>query len=248
MSLFLLKIDPTNTDLIGDELFSLSLKVEGRKLGGEFTLDISDISKPPVFVNTAASSITIKFPGNTLLKTGEVINCFMFVNPQIKSGDLIYIDLQSSKHIARMEITSLKDIKGGYRYNLPLKLSNPSIKCEIEEVPPFFNFELPGAYADNGDTLINYRPFFDQWAYSVYSNNFSFRIQQNVESRLLKLSSVPLVFNVGDKFDINVDKYEVDNISPGLQNVKVLKIENNKAWLYNSSDKIGYIIYNRVDL
>ncbi|MDD2290549.1 MAG: hypothetical protein PHT35_08795 [Bacteroidales bacterium] len=95
-----------------------------------------------------------------------------------------------------------------------------------------------------GDTLTIYRQFADQWSILTYDTEYDFRIQNYGEKKVVTISGVPLNPESGSTFSIEVNVFGFNNISGGNKNVTVVRNEEHRLLLYDSSNKTSYLVYN----
>ena len=244
VSMISMIIDPTGTQLVGDDLLNVYFTVKGKKLTGNFTIDLTNKTASPVFEDSSYSYVNITLSNKPKFVSGSTIKCWMFVNADIKKGDIAEVEITTSKHIATVSLISTKDTVAGYNYSMPLNLLTLSGNIDIKDLPPFYNNDAFGVYSGQSDTIIAYRQFVDQWALKSFETSYSFRIQNKAERKLLDISSLPLTFNVGESFDISVFSYGIKNFESALIRVKVVRTDGNKAWLYDKINAKGYVIYH----
>jgi len=245
MSLMSLSIDPTGTSLVNDKLLGVLIRVNGKELAGEFTIDITDISSKPNFAGYGLDYVNIVMKNQPVLTSGTTVKCRAFVNASIKSGDAVTIDIITDKHIARVNMVSSKDIVGGYRYNIPLVLASSQGNTQILSIPAFYNETIYGSYDyDDGSANLKYRPYIDQWAVVRAEEASSFRIQNRAEKWVLNIADIPINLVCGEMVTIRVETYGLLNFGVGEHNAFVIAKANKKAWLYNAEKHIGYIVYN----
>ncbi len=102
-----------------------------------------------------------------------------------------------------------------------------------------------GIYGYGGDNTpsLYYTPYVDQLSSITISDKISFRLINPKYKKFYSVIDIPNIINVGDSFTIRiiqnyVDKYLYNFSLP----VSVMKIENEKVWLYSSQKSIGLII------
>lgn len=246
MSLMSITIDPTGTSLVNDKLLGVLIRVNGRNLAGDFTIDLTDISSKPDFYDLGQDYVNIVLQNQPVLTTGNTVKCRAFLNPSIKAGDAVTIDVVTDKHFARVNIIASKDIVGGYRYNIPIVLASSQGNVQIVTFPAFYNETVYGSYDyDNGGANLKYRPYIDQWAIVVEDDDASsFRIQNRTEKWVLRIADVPVHMLCGEMVQIRVETIGLTNFNEGEQNAFVIAKANKKAWLYNLDKHNAYIVYN----
>lgn len=246
MSLMSITIDPTGSNLVNDKLLGLLIRVNGRELAGEFTIDITDVSSKPDFGGYGLDYVNIVMKNQPVLTTGTTIKCRAFMNAAIKAGDAVTIDVITDKHFARVNISASKDIVGGYRYNIPVVLASGEGNVQTLTFPAFYNETVYGSYDyDDGSANLTYRPYIDQWAVVIEDDDASsFRIQNRAEKWVLNIADIPVHMLCGQMVQIRVETYGLLNFNVGDQNAFVIAKANKKAWLYNAEKHNAYIVYN----
>ncbi|NCB96864.1 MAG: hypothetical protein EOM36_00685 [Bacteroidia bacterium] len=246
MSLMSITIDPTGSSLVNDKLLGLLIRVNGRELAGEFTIDITDIAAKPNFGGYGLDYVNIVMKNQPVLTTGTTIKCRAFMNAAIKAGDAVTIDVITDRHLARVSISASKDIIGGYRYNIPIVLASGQGNVQTLTFPAFYNETVYGSYDyDDGSANLKYRPYIDQWAVVIEDDDASsFRIQNKTEKWVLNIADIPVHMLCGQMVKIRVDTYGLLNFNVGEQNAFVIAKANKKAWLYNTERHNAYIVYN----
>jgi len=246
MSLMAVTIDPTGSSCVNDKLLGVLIRVNGRNLAGDFTIDLTDISSKPDFYDQGQDYVNIVMQNQPVLTSGSTIKCRAFLNPCIKAGDAVTIDVITDKHFARVNITASKDIVGGYRYNIPVVLASGEGNVQTLTLPAFYNETVYGSYDyDDGSANLKYRPYIDQWAIVVEDDDASsFRIQNRAEKWVLNIADIPVHMLCGQLVQIRVDTYGLLNFNVGEQEAFVIARANKKAWLYNTEKHNAYIVYN----
>lgn len=246
MSLMSITIDPTGSSFVNDKLLGLVIRVNGRELAGEFTIDITDISAKPNFGGYGLDYVNIVMKNQPVLTSGTTIKCRAFMNAAIKAGDAVTIDVVTDKHFARVNISASKDIVGGYRYNIPIVLASGAGNVQTLTFPAFYNETVYGSYDyDDGSANLKYRPYIDQWAVVTEDDDASsFRIQNRAEKWVLNIADIPVHMLCGQMVKIRVETYGLLNFNVGEQYAFVIAKADKKAWLYNWEKHNAYIVYN----
>lgn len=124
-SLLKFDINATGTALEGDALESIILTLpEGRRLGGEFTLDATSKAVTWNGDETYANVLTMKWSDTPALVSGETYTGYITCAPDIRPGDRIKITVITQKFKAEFFRTALVGFEANTCYTFPLKLEN----------------------------------------------------------------------------------------------------------------------------
>lgn len=238
------KFKPT-APLNGDKLDNITLKVNGRKLTGNFTMDITNMKSAPVFASNAADSVKLVFADKPTLVTDTQVEGWAVINPSIKAGDVMDFVIETDNHLVDVHVTINKDFAEGYRYGLPLDVASLAGKAVISQNTKFNLIQTPGVYnvTDINDPSVKlaYTPGASQYTYAA--NRFSIQSMSLGYAVVDSLRSTPTT--VGESYKMGVKAIGTDKVtgSAGTDfDVKLTRIQGNKRWLVDETNNVGYII------
>jgi len=243
MSMLDFTLDVSGTALEGETLQSVTFCAPDRKLAGNFAIDLSNPQAVPQFDQQAVCRVSVRWEDPPLLEANNTQQIKVFVNANIAAEDLIRITLETETHTSTTTVRSAKTMKAGYRYHIPLSLSELSDQTTIEEKSDPGNYDTFGIYRME-DTLITYRQFTDQWSIIAYDTHYDFRIQNYVQKKVVTIGSIPLNPDPGAEFTIEISVFGTDHISQGSKNVTVARKEGNLLLLYDQENQTSYLVYN----
>ena len=154
-------IDASDTGLEGKALDKIVLKVTDpngnpRPICGDFTFNVVDGSWTAG--STTSNSVSMPWTKYPKLDKGESYLGFITVMPVVKTGDKIYIEVDSDTYKASFTAECKVDFEAGYFYDIPLKLSSYAANTDkfgyVETARPTmnsFSFEV----AKNSEKLLN---------------------------------------------------------------------------------------------
>jgi hypothetical protein len=243
MTLLSFTIDATGTPLEGEFLRSVTLTANNRKLAGNFSIDLSALEAVPVFDEEAEGSVTLNLVHQPVLEAGKPVTCRMMVNAGISVGDTLKITLETSRSISTTTIPAGKTMKSGYRYHVPLLLSELRDNTIIRDMADQYRYNTYGIYHKE-DTLVSYKAFRDQWSIMIGKTHYIFRIQNNAQKKIVSIENIPLNPGAGEYFNIEVSVYGAGNIRQGTKRVRVIRCEDHKLLLYDYGNETSYLVYN----
>jgi len=236
-------LDVSGTALEGETLQSVTFCAPDRKLAGNFAIDPGNSQAVPQFDQQAACKVSVRWENQPLLKADNTLQVRMFVNANIAAEDLLQITLETENHTSTTTVRSAKTMKAGYRYHIPLSLSELLDQTTIKEKSDPGDYNTFGIYRME-DTLITYRQFTDQWSIIAYDTHYDFRIQNYVQKKVVTIGSIPLNPDPGSEFTIEISVFGTDHISQGSKNVTVARKEGNLLLLYDQENQTSYLVYN----
>jgi|LSQX01.3.fsa_nt_gb hypothetical protein len=243
MALLSFTIDATGTGLEGETLRSVSLSAEGRKLAGNFTIDLSKADATPLFDAQASSGVVLKMEHRPVLAGGKPLVCHMFVNADVPGGTPLEIVLETNRSVSTTRVTAAKPMKAGHRYHIPLILEEISDKTTVTDIALKYDYQTFGIY-QKGDTLLSYRAFNDQWSRLDYPDHYTFRIQNNEQKFVVSVEGIPQNPQTGVFYNISVSVYGTDRIAAGTRNVCAVRLQDHLLVLYDYENEISYVVYN----
>ena len=239
-----------NAVLDGDALQSVSLQVSGKKLAGDYTLDITDDDNEPSFGVGASDVVTLTFAGTPTLTAGTPVEGWMFINPDIQSGAQLVITVTTNKHIAATtSATAGEAFVRGALYEIAMDIdalcgsSRMSITLNggwSEQVNELGLYSLSTADYSAVHVLSEYA---DQYSYKTSSGNYSFTVQGLSNGKLSRLTSSSSALDNNDSFSATL--YTIHDTdgpisTPGIW--QVVKREGTKYWVEKSDGSQGFVL------
>lgn len=199
-----------NAALNGDHLNSITISApSGRHLAGDYTLDITDAEAAPTFGQSASNQVTVSFSDTPQLSSGTSVVGYVFINPDIASGDELVITIDTDGHtVTTLSATAGEAFVRGAIYEIGLNIATLLSQDKIEITPKNTwanNVSAPGYYTLEGTTATpvhQYEPFKDQYAWSTTVDSCSFRIQSMKKGMLTKMTVPSDDAEVGDQVDL----------------------------------------------
>ena len=200
-SLVRFKIDATGTDLAGETLETVTLKVTRADgtivpVTGEFTFNATDGTysigcTTSEYLNTTSNQLKTTW-NKTLTGT---ISAFATVFPGVKSGDKLNFVIKTSGHQAIFSATAKVDFASGMYYTFPLTLANFSnieimqkagtftaVTYNVDGLPSIANPDGPGK---NGTKDISAKLATSGWDIIGFQENFDYN--SNLQSSMTSL-------------------------------------------------------------
>lgn len=243
--------------LAGDQLQSITLSApEGKKLAGNYTLNITDDEAVPTFGQGASNQVTVKFNDKPVLNstnasTNAVVG-YVFINPDIKENDALTITIDTDKHVVVTKTAKASsDFELGVIYEIGLDIDDLASKEKIDILTKesWENVTAPGYYTlDNGvaTAIHQYEACKDQYTYSTSGDNYSFTIQSMKKGKLSRLTVNKNEINSGaTSTSLNATLYTIHGSEGAVsENGTWTIVENvgNKYWLENSDHTKGFIL------
>lgn len=173
-------IDATETDLEGERLNSIVLKVTDadgnvRPICGSFTFDATNGSWNAES-STTSNTITMPWTTRPNLSANRSYQGFITVMPVVKKGDKLAVEVLTEGHKVSFVATSQISFEAGFVYNIPLKLKafadalNNKFQYNEEEItrPGITSFEFK--VANNTGKLLDNEL---KWNSSNHTPSFS---------------------------------------------------------------------------
>ncbi|NLA15653.1 MAG: hypothetical protein GX877_03845 [Bacteroidales bacterium] len=243
MAMMDITIDVSGTTLIGDTLRSIKFCVPGRKLAGDFCVDLNTSQATPVFDEEASDMVRVRWKNSPFLESGKTLPVKMFLNATVNAGDDIQIILETENHTSTTTVKSAKNMKAGHRYHIPLFLSQLTDQTTIIDKESPEEYQTFGIYHLE-DTLITYRQFEDQWSIITYDTHYDFRIQNYLQKKVVTIGAIPLDPQLGSVFTIEINVFGIDDLLPGERSVTVVRKDGNTLTLYDLESQTSYLVYN----
>lgn len=140
-SLLRFNIDATGTALAGDHLESITLTLpSGRRLGGDFTVNINDGAVTWAGTPEKANEIVMQWTDTPALESGKSYTGYITCAPDIRKGDEITITIKTANFVANFTKQSLVDFQANTCYTFPLALSKYVDEMEVTPRVGFSSF------------------------------------------------------------------------------------------------------------
>jgi hypothetical protein len=153
-SLLRFNIDATGTALAGDQLESITITLpEGRRLGGDFTTDLSQKGSVNWTTDaTACNELTMNWTDHPALEAGNSYTGYITCAPEgVRQNDRIKVTIRTKKSVAVFTRAAKADFVANSVYTFPLTLSN-------------YN------NGGNDDLVVTPRPVITSFAFDVKNN------------------------------------------------------------------------------
>ena len=122
-SLLKFDIDATGSALEGDRLESITLSLpSGRRLGGDFTFDVTSGDVTWVGTPESANEIVMNWSDTPALENGASYTGYITCAPDIHAGDDIRVTILTSRFKAEFVRKALVDFQANTCYTFPLSL------------------------------------------------------------------------------------------------------------------------------
>lgn len=247
-----------NAALNGDHLNRITISApSGRRLAGDYTLDITSAGAVPSFAEAGASNqVTVNFAAKPQLSSGTSVVGYVFINPDIKLGDELVITIDTDGHtVTTLAATAGEAFVRGAIYEIGLNIATLLLQDKIVVTPKntWANIvSAPGYYTLTGTTAApvhQYEPFKDQYAWSTTVNSCSFRIQSMKKGMLTKMTVLSDDAEVGDQVDLALSTIHgnsglVEETFEDCRLVRDSVAEGYLAWWLQSKDRSkGFVIW-----
>ena len=145
-SLLKFDINATGTALEGDALESIVLTLpEDRRLGGEFTFDVTSKAVTWTGDVTGTNVLTMNWSDTPALASGAAYTGYITCAPEIRQGDDIKITILTRKFKAEFTRTALVDFAANTCYTFPLTLEKYKDEMTVTNRPVFTSFSFEAA-------------------------------------------------------------------------------------------------------
>ncbi len=239
-----------NAVLDGDALQSVSLQVSGKKLAGDYTLDITAAGNAPVFGMGASDIVTLTFAGTPTLTTGTPVEGWMFVNPDIPSGAQLTLTVTTDKHIAATtSATAGEAFVRGALYEIAMDID---ALCGSSKMSITLNggwseqVNEPGLYslsASDYSAVHVLSEYADQYSYKTSSGNYSFTVQGLSNGKLSRLTANSAALESDSDFSATL--YTIHGTSGAVSTAgtwRVVKRDGTKYWVEKSDGSQGFVL------
>lgn len=182
--------------LNGEALQSVSLQVAGKKLAGDYTLDITSDGNAPVFGGGASDIVTLSFADMPALTAGTPVDGWMFINPDIAADESLTIEILTDKHrVSTQSAKASADFARGALYEVAMNIAELSAadKVSIELLHGWEDLvSTPGLYTITPAAVTpvhEYTRFEDQYGYKTSGSDYSFTVQGLKNGKLSRLTA-----------------------------------------------------------
>ncbi len=244
----LLRFDVTpGAELEGDVLESVSLTAAGRALAGDYTLNMADLDADLAFASGASATAAVSFASAPVLSATDPSTGWLFVNPDVKSGDPLVMEIRTDKHIVRVEVSASKDYLAGYRYTMPLNVpalvaAGKAIVSSLTPAADITGLTDCGVYdMEAKEYICKYEAGLCQYATYNFGPQHSYRLQSFRGGYAVEIAA-PASLTEGAEVDVTVTVYGPIEVNDGTFKAKVVKVTSEKAWLSDVLNQAGYIV------
>ena len=143
-SLLKFDIDATGSALEGDRLESITLSLpSGRRLGGDFTFDVTSGDVTWVGTPESANEIVMNWSDTPALENGASYTGYITCAPDIHAGDEIRVTILTSRFKAEFVRKALVDFQANTCYTFPLSLERfGDMEVTARPVITAFSFDV----------------------------------------------------------------------------------------------------------
>ena len=244
-----------NAVLDGDALQSVSLQVPGKKLAGDYTLDITAAGNAPVFGMGASDIVTLTFAGTPTLTAGSPVEGWMFINPDIAADESLTITILTDKRsVTTTSATAGADFARGAIYEIAMDIDvlDAASKVNIALVGGWYSQvgEL-GLYtisAASYSAVHVFSDYADQYSYKTASGDYSFTVQGLGNGKLSRLTA--------DSDDLDADAdfsatlytiYGSEGAVSTAGTWHVVKRDGTKYWVEKGDGSQGFVMLKLED-
>lgn len=244
-----------NAVLDGDALQSVSLQVSGKKLAGDYTLDITAAGNAPVFGMGASDIVTLTFAGTPTLTAGTPVEGWMFINPDIDADESLAITVLTDKRsITTVSATASADFQRGAIYEIAMDIDvlEAASKVNIALVGGWYNqvgelglYSLSAADYSEDHVLSEYA---DQYSYKTVSENYSFTVQGLSNGKLSRLTANSAALESDSDFSATL--YTIHGSAGAVSTAgtwHVVKRDGTKYWVEKSDGSQGFVLLKLED-
>ncbi len=236
-----------DSSIAGDILKSVSLSDAGRKLAGEYTLDLANPAASLSFSDNASDEVLLTFAEEPVLVSGTPVEGWMFVNADVASGDALKMTVLTDKHIVCVNVSASKQYQMGYRYRMPLDIAklvsdgNAVVSANISE-GDITLLSDPGVYdcAAQAYKCLYYAGL-NQYVTSTVSGSTLFRVQNMHDGYSVSIA-LPSTAAEGGVSNVTVKSYGLPSVTSGTFEVNVVKVTSDKVWLLDPVTGTAYIM------
>lgn len=166
MTFMRIKIDATGTEFVGENIESFTMTVpEGRRLGGDFTADLSAKEITWTSAVEGYNSLTVTYPDTPALEAETMLSYLTCAPAGIQSGDVVVFTIKTNKHTIKTTRQINATILANKIYNITFNLS--SLDLDVAGTPvedldfESFGFEVE----DNEGKILAQELYYDSSYY-----------------------------------------------------------------------------------
>lgn len=234
----------------GQKIRKVTLEAQ-HYIAGEFKLPVEfdKIGNATSSTGNSRNAVTTTISGDIPFTSGSTVNVRMYVLPSIKKGDTFTITVYTDDYTVTVSgVKAAKNYEAGYRYHMNLDL--PALVSSGKAVVVKKNrlLELSECGIWNCQNLSSIFSVSDGMQYGYSSTKFRMVVPAtNWEDYKVVFIEHPSTMSVGSTYSITISHIGDTGVSlTGQRSVKLLKLENGKYWLEDTSDpSIGYIIMSK---
>lgn len=182
--------------LDGEALQSVSLQVAGKKLAGDYTLDITSDGNAPVFGGGASDIVTLSFADTPALTAGTPVDGWMFINPDIAADETLTIRIVTDNYrVTTLSATASAAFVRGALYEVAMDIDAllGASKVSLTLIRTWDELaSAPGLYTLTPSSVTpvhGYARFEDQYGYKTSGGNYSFTVQGLRSGKLTRLTA-----------------------------------------------------------
>ena len=185
-----------NATLEGETLKSISLQVAGKRLAGDYTLDVTAAGNAPVFGVGASDLVTLTFADTPALTAGTPVDGWMFINPDIAADETLTIRIVTDNYrVTTLSATASAAFVRGALYEVAMDIdallgaSRVSLTLirtwdELASAPGLYTLTPSSVTPVHG-----YARFEDQYGCKTSGGNYSFTVQGLRSGKLTRLTA-----------------------------------------------------------
>jgi hypothetical protein len=185
-----------NATLDGEALQSISLQVAGKRLAGDYTLDVTAAGNAPVFGVGASDLVTLAFADTPALTAGTPVDGWMFINPDIAADETLTIRIVTDNYrVTTLSATASAAFARGALYEVAMDIDAllDASKVSLTLIRTWDELaSAPGLYALTPSSVTpvhGYARFEDQYGYKTSGGNYSFTVQGLRTGKLTRLTA-----------------------------------------------------------
>lgn len=243
-----------NATLEGETLKSISLQVAGKRLAGDYTLDVTAAGNAPVFGVGASDLVTLTLADTPALTAGTPVDGWMFINPDIEADETLTIQILTDNYrVTTLSATALTDFARGALYEVAMDIDAllGASKVSITLIRSWDELvSAPGLYTLTPSSVTpvhSYVRFEDQYGYKTIADDYSFTVQGLRTGKLTRLTAASSDLDADAAFDATL--YTIHGTEGAVStdgSWKVVRrasgVDMETLWLEKSDHTQGFII------
>lgn len=185
-----------NATLDGETLQSISLQVAGKRLAGDYTLDVTAAGNAPVFGVGASDLVTLAFADTPALAAGTPVDGWMFINPDIAADETLTIRIVTDNYrVTTLSATASAAFARGALYEVAMDIDAllDASKVSLTLIRTWDELaSAPGLYTLTPSSVTpvhGYARFEDQYGYKTVGGDYSFTVQGLKNGKLTRLTA-----------------------------------------------------------